>query len=42
MSPYGVRTKGKYQHSKHIKGGEIVSRMARNQSKPFPKALVKV
>ncbi|CAM9155421.1 unnamed protein product [Scytosiphon promiscuus] len=40
VSPYRVRAKEKYQHSKHIEGGEIVTRMARNGSKPFPKALV--
>ncbi|CAM9315039.1 unnamed protein product [Hapterophycus canaliculatus] len=40
VSPYRVRAKDKYQHSKHIEGGEIVTRMARDRSKPFPKALV--
>ncbi|CBN78026.1 hypothetical protein Esi_0082_0041 [Ectocarpus siliculosus] len=40
VSPYRVPAKDKYQHSKHIEGGKIVTRMARNQSKPFPKALV--
>lgn len=42
VSPYRVRAKEKYQHSKHIEGGNIVTRMARNRSKPFPKALVEV
>lgn len=42
VSPYRVPAKDKYQHSKHIEGGKIVTRMARNQSKPFPKALVEV
>lgn len=42
VSPYRVRAREKYQHSKHIEGGEIVTRMARNRVKPFPKALVKV
>ncbi|CAM9854802.1 unnamed protein product, partial [Ectocarpus sp. 12 AP-2014] len=40
VSPYRVPAKDKYQHSKHIEGGKIVTRMARNQFKPFPKALV--
>ncbi len=42
MSPYRVRAKESYQHSKHIEGGEILARMARDRTRPFPKALVKV